>query len=228
MANKTLDEVLLPVYQKYYSAFERLLTERGSERDVRVKHFDLFASDLAEHISIIKAVNLLATKYPKDLEEVTKFSKSDVQLLLDNFQGTILSDCFLKLIMRTELLLRTLYGALNPSTDVSKVKMHPIIAALTADIQGNWQKEEAKLLVMLWDARNSIHTSGVYSNSTKTHTYKGQNFVFEKEMRGIPFTTEELAYIMGEVCDVVDGIVHSPSIAVLPNMDHPFYKVFGK
>lgn len=228
MANKTLDEVLLSVYKKYYSAFQKLLAERGNERDVRVKHFDLFAGDLAEHISIIKAINLLATKYPKDLEKATELSNDDVQFLLDSFQSTIMADCFLKLIMRTELLFRTLYSALNPGIDVSRAKMHPIIAALTGDTQSNWQKEDSKLLVMLWDARNSIHTSGVYSNASKTHTYKGQTFNFVKEMRGVPFTNEELVYIMEEVCDVVDGIVHSPAIVALPYMDHPFYKVFGK
>jgi hypothetical protein len=228
MATKTLDEVLMPVYDKYYKAWQKLVSEGKSERDIRAKHFELIVGDLAEHINIIKCVNLLGNKYPKDMEEVTGYNKEKTQLLLENYGGVVLGDIFFKFIIRTELLFRSLYGELNPGTDVSMARMPQIIGAMTGDTPQNWQKEESKLLVMLWDARNSIHMSGIYSKASKTHTYKGQSFSFDKEMRGIPFSVDELIYIMQEACDVVEGIVRSATIAALPDKDHPFYKVFGK
>lgn len=227
MEKKTLDEGLMPVYTKYYETWKKLRDEGKGKRDMRPAHFELIASDIAEHINIIKCINVLGRKYPKDIEEVTNYNKEQVELLLSNFHDTIISDCFLKVIMKTELLFRTLYGILNTGADASKATIPQLIAFLMGDTENNWKKEESKLLVMLWEARNSIHMSGVYSKADKTHTYKGKTFEFKKEMRGVPFSTEQLLDIMQEVCSIVDGIVHSTPVAAIPDTDHPFYKVFG-
>jgi hypothetical protein len=228
MEKKTLDEGLMPVYDKYHSTWKKLLSEGRGEKDFRAKHFELLVSDLAEHINIIKCVNVLGQKYPKDIEEVTNYSREQVELLLGNFHDTIISDCFLKLVMKTELLFRTLYGILNAGADASKATIPQLIALLVGDTENNWQKEESKLLLMLWDARNSIHMSGIYSKADKTHTYKGKSYEFKKDMRGVPFSTEELFDIMLEITDVVDEIIHSAAVSAIPDTDHPFYKVFGK
>jgi hypothetical protein len=149
-------------------------------------------------------------------------------MLLENFHDTIISDTFLKLIMRTELLFRALYVRLNPGVDISKVTIPQMIALLVGDIENNWQKEESRLLLMLWEARNSIHMSGIHAKADKTHTYKGKTYEFKQEMRGVPFSTSELVNIMQDVCDVVDGIIHSAAVVSLPDFEDPFYKVFGK
>ena len=228
MEKKTLDVALFPLYRKYYDTYKKLVSERRSERDIRVMHFKSFAGDLAEHINIIKCINLLGQKYPKDIEVVTNYKKDQVELLLRNFHDTIISDTFLKFLMKTELLLRTLYSILKPEVDVSKVTIPQLIALLLGDTENNWKKEESKLLAMLWEARNSIHMSGIYSKSDKTFAYKGKHFIFKKEMRGVPFSTQELLDIMQETCDIVDGIVHSAPVAAIPDTDHPFYKIFEK
>ncbi len=136
MEKKTLDQALMPIYVKYHNASQKLISEGKNKRDFRVKYFELIAGDLAEHINIIKCINILGQKYPKDIEAVTNYNTEQVQILLENFHDTIIGDIFLKLIMKTELLFRTVYGILNSTLDATKITIPlEIPSALTPYFQ---------------------------------------------------------------------------------------------
>jgi hypothetical protein len=228
MEKQSLDELLMPAYEKLIEISKKAKNEYKGEKDTRIKHFEVLASDLAEQINLIKCFNHFVEKHPQEFKNITNYSENNNQIFIERVNDLLYSDFFLKVIMRTEMFFRDLYLAVNQGIDINSISVNRLVAFLLNDTENNWQKEGSKLCLMLWDARNSIHNSGVYTKADKTHIYKGQNFDFKKGMAGVPFSIEDLVRLVRDLLDECYKIIVDPRIKAIQLIEHPFYKVFGK
>lgn len=129
-------------------------------------------------------------------------------------------------IFQTELLFRRYWITIN--NGAPNAKIHPILAFLFEDIQENWQKEQSKLMVAIWKARNTVHSGGIYYGANCTREYCGMQFEY-KDGYAPDFSAIGGWYgLLEPAVEIVLGLALSDRVAGFGFIEHPSFKALGK
>lgn len=199
------------------------------EKDIRRKHFEILASQVAVSLSNLKINMKYAAAHEKEFEELFGGDKNMADNYIHNFTQNIQESIIEAAVFQTELVLRFLYAKLT-GTDVGAEKnFHRIVAILFEDVENNWAKEESKLIILLWTFRNTIHTGGIYfqKQAGDTIKYKGKDYVFEY---GKAPAFQADGHNLELISDLLDAIKYSFETTTtkgIPYFDHPAYDALG-
>jgi hypothetical protein len=199
------------------------------EKDIRKKHLEILTGQIAISLTNL-GINMQFEEKNKD-EFLSLFNNNPEQAgnyihgLVQNINESIIEAA----IFQTELVFRYLYSKLNGLNVAEEKNFYRIIATLFSDTENNWKKEEAKLVILLWTFRNTIHTGGIYfhdPNGLKL-TYKGKEYVFEY---GKAPAFQKEGHSLELISDLLDALKYcfgSEPVKSMASFDHPSYHALG-
>lgn len=199
------------------------------EKDIRKKHLEIISSQVAVALVNLR-INMRFTETCKD--EFESFFNADPQKIdnyIHNFIQTLNESIIDTSLFQTELIFRLYYSKLTGKTPGEERSLHKIIATLYQDTENAWTKEEAKLVILFWTLRNTIHTGGIYFHKAAglTLQYKGKDYKFEYG-KAPEFLKD--GYSLTMVSDLLDSLrylFNSDLIKNLGRFDHPSYHALG-
>ena len=150
-------------------------------KDIKRKHIEALSSQIATSLITLKICFRFTETNKKDFEKLLNNDNKQVENYIHTFKQSIIDAILDTALFQSELVLRFLYSKLTGENLTKEANINKIIATLFEDDENNWQKEEAKLLVLFWTMRNTIHTGGIYYKKPEGYnlTYKGKEYKFE-------------------------------------------------
>lgn len=203
--------------------------ETLSDRDIKRNHILLMSSQIATSLISLKVCFRYSEINKEEFEKLFKGDHTQIENYIHVFKQCIIEAILDTALFQTELVLRVLYSKLTGENPAQEGNIQKIIATLFEDIQNNWQKEEAKLFVLFWTMRNTIHTGGIYYKNPKGYsiTYKGNEYKFEF-MKSIGFLAKvNITDLLNDFLDSLDYLFSSKKIINLGDIDHPSYHALG-
>ena len=199
------------------------------EKDIRKKHLEILTGQIAISLTNLR-VNMQFEEKNKDAF-LALFNNNPEQA--DNYihgmKQNLIENIIEAAIFQTELVFRYLYSKLNGLNVAEEKNFYRIIATLFSDTENNWKKEEAKLVILLWTFRNTIHTGGIYfgdANGLKL-TYKGKEYVFEY---GKAPAFQKEGHSLELISDLLDALKYcfeNEPVKSMASFDHPSYHALG-
>ncbi len=108
--------------------------------------------------------------------------------------------------------------------------LHKVFSNLFDDTENNEQKEETKLLILIWKLRNTIHTSGIYLDKPEGFRvkYKGQEYIFEYGKSPTFLKDGFLMELLSALIDALDILFTKQKIKGIGSVEHPSYYALNK
>jgi hypothetical protein len=199
------------------------------EKDIKRKHIEAMSSQIATSLITLKVCFRFTETNKEEFEQLFSKDNTQIENYIHTFKQSIIEAILDTALFQTELVLRVLYSKLTGDNPAQEGNFHKIIAALFGDVQNNWHKEEAKLFVLFWTMRNTIHTGGIYYKNPNGYsvTYKGKEYKFEF-MKAFGFLGDN--HIMDLLSDFLDGLDYlfsSKIVTDLGDIEHPSYHALG-
>lgn len=214
---------LLPIIDKYKSL---------GEKDIRLKHLQILAGEVLFGLYSIKVNEDLAEKHTDEFNKIFEGDKEQIENYAYWHNHNINNNLFGAFIFQTELLFRVLQSTLSGGTPTpgGEKNLHKIFSNLLDDVENNEQKEETKLLILMWKLRNTIHTSGIYLDKTEGFSvkYKGQDYTFEYAKAPEFLKDGFLMELLFDLIDTIDLLFAKQKIIDLGFIEHPSYLALGK
>lgn len=175
------------------------------DKDIKRKHIEALSSQIATSLITLKICFKFTETNKEDFEKLLNNDQTQIDNYIHTFKQSIIEAILDTALFQTELVLRTLYSKLTGENPTKEGNINKIIATLFEDVENNWQKEEAKLLVLFWTMRNTIHTGGIYYKKPEGYslTYKGKEYKFEF-MKSFQFLADN--HILDLFSDFLDSI----------------------
>ncbi|MES2328182.1 MAG: hypothetical protein V4539_01180 [Bacteroidota bacterium] len=203
--------------------------EQLPEKEIKRKHLEVIASEIAASMINLKINKQFADAKPKEFSALF----NDDQTHIDNYAHILIQHSAESImdavLFQTELIFRTFFSKLTGKTPGEERSLHKIIATLYEDTENAWTKEEAKLVILLWTLRNTIHTGGIYFHKTAgiTITYKGQAYAFEFGKTPQLLRDGKYFDLITDLFDSIDYLFKRDLIKGLGDIDHPSYNALG-
>jgi hypothetical protein len=203
--------------------------EALSEKDIKRKHMELMSSQIATSLITLKVCFRFTETNKEEFEHLLNNDNTQIENYIHTFKQSIIEAILDTALFQTELVLRVLYSKLTGENPAQEGNFHKIIATLFDDVQNNWQKDEAKLFVLFWTMRNTIHTGGIYYKNPNGYsvTYKSKEYKFEF-MKSFGFLSDN--HIMDLLSDFLDSLDYLFSLRIVTDLgaiDHPSYHALG-
>jgi hypothetical protein len=225
-----MNEAIQTLENLYAKATQTLKQyEQLPEKEIKRKHLEILASEIAGSMINLKINKRFSETNAKEFAEFFNDDKG----LIDNYAHISIqhsAEVIMNAVLfQTELVFRMFYAKLTGRTPGHERSLHKIIAILYEDVENAWTKEEAKLIILLWTLRNTIHTGGIYLHKIAgyTLTYKGaiHNFEFGKT----PDMLRQGNYfgLLTDLFDSLNFLFKSNLIKGLGEIDHPAYDALG-
>ena len=198
-------------------------------RDIKRGHIEAMSSQIAVSLINLKICFKYSEENKKDFLKYFNDDNAQAENFIFNFKQSIVEAILDTALFQTELVLRVLYSALTGVDPSHEGNINKIIATVFDDTQNNWQKEEAKLLVLFWTVRNTIHTGGIYYKKLEGYslTYKGQEYKFEYKKSIGFFKNGHLLELFSDLLDSLNFLFTSKIITDLGSIEHPSYYALG-
>ncbi len=199
------------------------------EKEIKRKHLEILASEITGSMINLKINKRFSETNEK---EFAAFFNND-KGLIDNYAHIIIQHSAESIVnaalFQTELVFRTFYAKLTGKTPGEERSLHTIIALIYEDKNNAWAKEEAKLIILIWTLRNTIHTGGIYLHklSGYTLTYKGVTYNFEFGKTPEMLRNGNYFDLLVDLFDSLDYLFKSNLIQRLGNINHPSYLALG-
>lgn len=98
--------------------------------------------------------------------------------LIKGYADMHMNAFYFRFIMETELVLRSIYGALTNEKYIGDANFSIVIAKLFTQGKIVETNEATQLFSLLWQIRNTIHGAGIQLKKSKTLEYGGKQFHF--------------------------------------------------
>jgi len=199
------------------------------EKDIRRKHLEVLSSEITSSLVTLKICFRFTETNSEEFEHMLNNDTAQIDNYIHNFKQSILESIFDTSLFQTELVLRILYGKLTNQNPAKESSINKIIATLFDDVENNWQKEEARVLVLFWTMRNTIHTGGIYFKKPEGYTvmYRGKEYRFEY-MKGFQFLDDwHLIQLFSDFLDSLKYLFGTEKIEQLGTIEHPSYYALG-
>jgi hypothetical protein len=195
------------------------------EKDIKRKHIEAMSSQIATSLISLNVCSRFSETNKKEFEHLLNNDEIQIENFIYTFKQSLIEAILDTALFQTELVLRVLYSKLTGENPAHERNFHKIIATCFEDTQNNWQKEEAKLFVLFWTMRNTVHTGGIYYKSPDGYsiTYKGQEYKFEF-MKSFSFLLDNhIIDLLSDFLDSLDYLLSSKIITDLGSIEHPSY-----
>ena len=131
------------------------------EKEIRKDYLKILSGEILVSLCNLKINLKFAELQPDEFKAIFNSEDKQIENYCHNFTDNLLNSILDTLIFQSELVFRLLYANLTGKTVVER-GINPILAKLFEDTENNWQKDECRLMVLLWIIRNTIHTGGIY------------------------------------------------------------------
>ena len=215
--------LLSRLYQKSQETADNFIDLQ--EKDIRRKHLEILASEILVGDFSLKINMHISTQHAQEFKNIFHSEEQLMENYAHFFIQNINENIFGTSIFQTELVFRYFYSKLNGVTPGKEKKIFKIFANLFDDTENNWQKDECKLLVLIWTLRNTIHTGGIYLMKEEgcVLTYKGKEYKFEYG-KAPNFLKDGLALeLVFNLFDSIKMLFQSNKIKALGYFEHPSY-----
>ncbi len=199
------------------------------ESDIRRKHIELLYSQTTVSLLNLKINIRFDELNPQEFLVFFDNDQNQAENYIHNLVQNINESIIETAIFQTELVLRYLYSV-HVGQDVGEEKnFYKIISTMYSDTENNWQKEDCKLIILVWTLRNTIHTGGIYFQKKEglNLTYKGVDYNFEYG-KAPEFLKE------GHFIELISDLIHSINYAFtndpiksIQHYPHPAYLALG-
>jgi hypothetical protein len=199
------------------------------DKDIKRKHIEAMSSQIATSLISLKVGFRFTETNKEEFEKLFNGDNKQIENYIHTFKQSIIEAILDTALFQTELVLRILYSKLTGENPSQEGNIQKIIATLFEDVQNNWQKEEAKLFVLFWTMRNTIHTGGIYYKNPNGYsvTYKGKEYKFEF-MKAFGFLADShIMDLLSDFLDSLDYLFSSKIITDLGDIEHPSYHALG-
>ncbi|SJZ84769.1 hypothetical protein [Sediminibacterium ginsengisoli] len=203
--------------------------ENLPEKDIRLKHIEILSGQIATALISLKIGYRFTETNKEEFEFMFNNDRTQIENYIHTFKQTMIESILDTALFQTELVFRILYSTLEGGKPGDEGNIQKIISVLYEDTQNNWQKEEARVMVLFWTMRNTVHTGGIYSKNPNgyTITYKGKEYKFEF-MKAFGFLeNSHIIDLLSDFLDSLDYLFNSDKIKNLNNIDHPSYYALG-
>lgn len=200
------------------------------EKDIKRKHIELVSSQIATSLITLKMCFKFFETNNEDFKRLLNNDNTQIENYIHVFKQSIIEAIIDTLLFQTELVLRILYSKLTGTNPTQERNINRIIAALFEDTENNWQKEEAKLFVLFWTMRNTIHTGGIYYKTENGYsiTYKGDDYRFEYGKSFQFLANNNIINLVSDFLDSLNHLFTSQKVKDLGEIDHPSYVALGQ
>ncbi len=181
----------------------------------------------------MRPVNLdFAQKLKADFEAIFENDDEQMEYYAYWHNHSLINNLFSTFIFQTELLFRVYQSILSGGTPTpgGEKNLHKIFSNLFDDTQNNEQKDETRLLILIWKLRNTIHTSGIYLDKQEglPVKYKGQDHVFEYGKAPAFLNDGFLMVLLSDLIDALDLFFENQKIKDIGFVEHPSYYALNK
>lgn len=230
MATKNFTSQLDGLYSKLLKRLDKYKTL--NEKDIRLKHLQILGAEVLFGLYSLKINTAFAENSAAEFANI--FDNDNVQI--ENYaylhNHNISNNLFVTFIFQSELVFRIYQSKLNGGrpTPGAEKNLHKIFSSLTEDVENNEQKEETKLLLLMWKLRNTIHTSGIYLDKLVGFSvkYKGQDYVFEYGKAPAFLKDGFLMDLLSDLIEVLGIIFDKQKIIDIGFVEHPSYLALNK
>ncbi len=213
---------MLPIVDKYKSL---------GERNIRLKHLQLLAGEILFGLYSLTINEKLAEKHSDEFQKIFEGDKEQMENYAYWHNHNINNNLFATFIFQTELVFRVFQSILSGGTPTpgAENNLHRIFSNLYDDVENNEQKEETKLLILMWKLRNTIHTSGIYLDKTEGFSvkYKGQDYNLEYAKAPAFLKDGFLMELLSDLVDAIDLLFSKQKIIDIGFVEHPSYLALG-
>jgi hypothetical protein len=200
------------------------------DKDIKRNHIELLSSKIATSLITLKICFQFENTNKEAFAKLLKNDETLIENYKHNFQKSIIEAILVTTLFHTELVLRIFYSKLTSINNPTKERnINRIIAKLFEDTENNWQKDEAKLLVLLCTIRNTIHTGGIYYKKPEGDSliYKGKKYKFEFN-KAFEFPSDShILDLLSDLLDSLNDLFNSEKIKDLGYIEHPSYFALG-
>ena len=199
------------------------------EKDMKRKHIEALSSQIATSLITLKICFTFVQTNNEDFKRLMNNDNKQIDNYIHTFKQSIIEAILDTALFQTELVFRILYSKLTNENPTQEGNINKIIATLFEDIENNWKKEEAKLLVLFWTMRNTIHTGGIFYKKPEGYslTYKGNDYKFEF-MKSFQFLADNnILDLFSDFLDSLDFLFKSQKIEALGYIEHPSFFALG-
>ncbi|AUD06506.1 hypothetical protein CWM47_34465 [Spirosoma pollinicola] len=204
--------------------------EHLPEKDIRKKHLEILSTQIAVCLVNLKINTRFYELNREEFEYILNNDQEQIDNYIHHFIQNISESIIDAALFQSELIFRFYYSKITGKTPGEERSLHKITATIFEDTENNWTKEEAKLVILLWTLRNTIHTGGIYFAKTAGHTlsYKGQDFKFEYG-KGPNFLQDSyIISLLSDLLESLDYLFSSSIINDLGSFEHPSYYALGQ
>ena len=230
MATKDFPAQLDGLYSQLLKKVEKY--KALDEKDIRLKHLQILAAEVLFGLYSLKINTDFAEKLSADFANIFDNDKEQIENYAYWHNHNINNNLFGTFIFQSELLFRVYQSILNGGTPTpgGEKNLHKIFSSLLDDVENNEQKEETKLLLLVWKLRNTIHTSGIYLDKPEGFSvkYKGQVYVFEYGKAPAFLKDGFLMDLLSDLIEVLEIIFDKQKIIDIGLVEHPSYLALDK
>ena len=217
----------------YFQLLEKIDKYKSlNERDIRLKQLQILAAEVLFGLYSLRVHIDFAEKLKEDFAII--FDNDEKQIKNYGLAHThnINNNLFITFIFQSELIFRVLQSMLNAEghTPGAEKNLHRVFSNLLDDIENNEQKEETKLLILLWKLRNTIHTGGIYLDKPSgcKLRYNNIDFIFEYGKSPAFLKDGFLMELLSELINVLEKIFDKDKISDIGFIEHPSYAALDK
>lgn len=203
--------------------------ENLPEKDIRRKHIEIVSSQILVSLFNLR-FNLRFTEKSKgefesyfngDRQQAENYIHNIIQTMTDSIADTAL--------FQTELVFRFIYSKLTGTNVGEEKNLYRIFATLYNDVENNWQKDETKVVLLLWNLRNTVHTGGIYFHKPEGHTiqYKGKDYKFEYGKAPEFLKNGHFLDLVSDLLDSLNYAFSNDPTRSVATFDHPSYYALG-
>ena len=203
-----------------------------NEKDIRLKHLQILSSEILFGLYSFTINTYLAENLPNEFEEIFQNNTKEIEHYAYWHNHNITSNLFSTFIFQSELLFRVYYSKLNggEKTPGGEKNIHRIFSYLLDDVENNEQKDETKLLILLWKLRNTIHTSGIYLDKSEGFRISYKDMVYKFEYGKSPAFLKDgfIIDLLKDFINVLETIYDKTKIIELGFVEHSSYLALDK
>ena len=207
-----------------------ILFNNEGGKEIRFTHINILAGQIAVSLKNLEINILYFKKHNKEFNAIFNSNTKQIDNYFYGLAENITENIVEVFLFQSELIFRFYYSKMQNEFMGKEKNLYKIFATLFNDIENNWTTKECKLLVLLWTARNVIHTGGIYYQKQQgvSLKYKNKNyhFVFGKApefiMKGL------ILDLINDLFDVTKKLFLSRKIKRLAYFEHPSYLALDK
>lgn len=195
------------------------------EKDIRPKHIEILSSQILISLFNLRLNVRFTETNQKEFESYFNGDRQQAENYIHNIIQTMNDGIADTALFQTELVFRFIYSKIAETNVGDEKNLYKIFATLYSDTENNWQKEETKIVVLLWNLRNTVHTGGIYFHKPEGNIieYRGKEYKFEYGKAPEFLKDGHFLDLVSDLLDSLNYAFTNDPTKSMASFDHPSY-----